>query len=99
MLAGFVNAAECADGERGVKRGGKAFAGNVADIQADGAVTEGEIVEIISTHFGGGLKFVRDGDLLGAQGMRGEHHVLDGASLFEILLAEFFDGTQFKRKQ
>ena len=69
MLAGFVNTTERADGERGVESSRKPFAGNIADIKADGAITEGEIIEIVTSDLGGGLKFVRDGDLFRAQGV------------------------------
>jgi hypothetical protein len=48
MLAGFVDTAEGANGERGVESGGEAFAGDIADVQTDGAITEGEIVEIVA---------------------------------------------------
>jgi hypothetical protein len=79
-----MNAAEGADGEGGVKGGGEALAADVAEVQAKGAVGEGEIIEEVAADFRDGLKFVRDGNGSGAQGLAREHKTLYAAGFLEV---------------
>jgi len=85
--AGFLNAAKSADGEGGIESSGKTFAGNVAEVETDGSVGKGEIVEVIAADFREGLEFVRDDDAEFTERMPGEHSALDDACFLEFLLA------------
>jgi hypothetical protein len=67
--ASLMDTPESADGERGVESGGKPLAGDVADIKAKSAVGESEIVEEVTADFGGGLKLVRDDDVVFVEGL------------------------------
>jgi len=98
-LAGFVDAAKSADSEGCVESGGQSFAGDVAEIEADGAVGESEIVEIIAPHFGDGLKLVGNDDVEFVEGPRGEHGALNDASFFKFLFAMFFNGEKVAQRR
>jgi hypothetical protein len=97
--AGFVDAAKGADGERGIQRGGKALAGNVAEIEADAPVRKREVVEVIAADFGDRLKFVRDEELRFVERLRGEHGTLNDAGFFQLLLPEFFNGEAIRKRR
>jgi len=81
-----------------VKRRGEAFPGDVADIQADRLVAELEVVEVVAAYLHHGLEFMGDRHTSGAQGMRGQHDVLNDASFLQFLLAKLFDRTQIQRE-
>ena len=59
-LPRFVNAAQRADCQRRIHRGGQALAGHVTELQTNAAIGHLEIVEKIAAHFRDGLKLVRD---------------------------------------
>jgi hypothetical protein len=98
-LAGFVYAAKGTNGEGRVERGREAFAGHISDVEANRAIAQREIIQVVPSDFGHRLKFMRNGDAPCAKRTRGKHDVLDDASLFEFLFTKLFDGTQFEREQ
>lgn len=86
-LAGLVDAAEGAHGESGIEGSWEAFAGDVAKVEANGAVGKEEIIQVIAAYHSRRLEFVRNGDVKGAQRLAGQHDALDGTGFLEILLA------------
>ena len=65
-LAGLVDTTEGANGERGIEGSGEAFAGNIAEVQADGAIREEKVVQVIATYLCRGLEFMGNGDVRSA---------------------------------
>jgi hypothetical protein len=98
-LAGLVDTAEGAHGESGIEGSGEAFAGDVAEVQADGAVWKEEVIQVIAAYHSRRLEFMGDGDVKGAQRLAGEHDALNGARFLELLFAYFFDGMKLVRRR
>ena len=96
-LARLVNTTEGAHRKSGIQGSGEALAGDVAKVQADGAIGEEEIVQVIAANHRRRLKFVGDGDIESAQGLAGKHNALDSACFLEFLFAQFFNGMKFVR--
>ena len=71
MLPRFVNASKRSYCQSRIHGRRQALTGHVADIHADHAVGEREIIQVIAAHEGGRLKFVGDGNSAEAQRLRG----------------------------
>jgi len=76
MLSRFVGASNSYRGERRIHARRRARTGNVADVHANHAVGEREIIQVIATHEGGRLKFVGGRNTADAQGLRRQHAAL-----------------------
>jgi hypothetical protein len=96
-LARFVNAAQRADRQRRIHRGGQALAGHVTQVQTDAAIGHLEIVEKIAAHFRDGLKLVRDSNAARPKRLDREHATLNRARFLEFFLAQLLDNAEIHR--
>jgi hypothetical protein len=89
-----VDAAESPDGEGRIQSCGEPFARDVANVEANIAVRENEIVKVVAAHFGNRLKFVGDQHAICMERLGGEHCPLDDAGFLKFLFTQFFDGKK-----
>src|SRR5580704_4229036 len=90
----FVHATESSDCQSSKECRGQTFSRDIAEIQADRAVGEFEVVQKIAAYRRNRLKLVGNGHTARAQRFRRQHHALERARLFQFLITQFFECLQ-----
>jgi len=86
MLSCIVDAPECSYRQRRI-HGPAGPCRNVADVHANHAVGEREIIQVIATDEGGRLKFVGDRNTADAQRLSRQHAALSCPGFVQFLLS------------